>query len=263
MTALPGISPLASRSWGAVLAPLRLAAIPLWTVACYGGWLLAGLGGNPEARRRRMVRRWGRGILAILRIRAEWRGPRPVTPFLLVTNHLSYLDVPLLASELDATFVAKREVRAWPLFGPVADAVGHIFVDRDAPRDAIRAGHRMRLAFEQGHGVVLFAEGTSSEGRAVLPLRTALLEWPAQDRVSVATATLAWRTNPADPPAGEALCWWGEMSFLPHLWRACTLRPCYALVTFGATVTAPDRRTLAARLHHALSERFTPSGHAH
>jgi 1-acyl-sn-glycerol-3-phosphate acyltransferase len=245
------------------MAPFRLVAIPLWTAACFALWWALGLAGNPLPRRRRMVRAWGRGVLSLLRIRVEWRGERPVTPFVLVTNHLSYLDVPLLASQLDATFVAKREVRSWPLFGPVAHAVGHIFVDRDSPRDAIRASRAMHDVFRAGGGVVLFAEGTSSPGRDVLPLRTALLEWVARDRVPVATAALAWRTDPRDPPAGDALCWWGEMEFLPHLWRVCSLRPCYAFVTFGETVVAADRRDLAARLHHALSERFTPSGHAH
>jgi 1-acyl-sn-glycerol-3-phosphate acyltransferase len=201
--------------------------------------------------------------MRLLRVKVEWRGAAPTTPFFMVTNHLSYLDVPLLASGLDATFVAKREVRSWPLFGPVAHAIGHIFVDRDVPRDAIRAGERMRAAFQAGNGVVLFAEGTSSDGQQVLPLRTALLDWAAHDQVPVATATLGWRSDPRDPPAGEVLCWWGEMAFLPHLWRVCSLRPCYAFVTFGAVVREPERRRLAASLHHALSERFTPSGHAH
>jgi hypothetical protein len=81
--------------------------------------------------------------------------------------------------------------------------------------------------------------------------------------VPVATAALAWRTDPRDPPAGDVLCWWGAMEFLPHLWRVCTLRPSSALVTFGETVVASDRRDLAAKLHTALSERFMPSGHAH
>jgi 1-acyl-sn-glycerol-3-phosphate acyltransferase len=176
---------------------------------------------------------------------------------------LSYLDVPLLASELDATFVAKREVRSWPLFGPLAHAIGHIFVDRQAPRDAVRAGRAMRDAFRAGGGIVLFAEGTSSAGTTVLPLRPALLEWAARDRVAVATATLAWRTDPRDPPAGEVLCWWGTMAFVPHLWRVCALHPCSAVVTFGETVVGSNRRALAANLHRALLERFTPSGHAH
>ena len=262
MTALPGTTPVVERQAFSLLAPFRLVGIPLWTVACFSAWSLAGLSRNPRPLRRRMVRAWGRGLLALLRVKVEWRGDQPTAPFVLVTNHLSYLDVPLLASRLDATFVAKHEVRSWPLFGPVARAVGHIFVDRDAPRDAIRAGHAMRDVFQSGGGVVLFAEGTSSAGTGVLPLRTALLEWAAADQAPVATAALAWRTDPRDPPAGDVLCWWGEMEFLPHLWRVCTLRPCYAFVTFGETVVAADRRDLAARLHTALSQRFTPSGHA-
>lgn len=241
---------------------LRLGLVPLWTMGCYLAWLAAGLGPGGVTRRRRTMRRWARGMARILRIRITARGAAPEPPFLLVANHLSYLDVIVLASLVDTVFVAKREVRGWPLFGPAARAIGCVFVDRDTPRDAIRAGSAIQDAVEAGHGVVLFAEGTSSAGATVLELRPALLEWPASVGHTVHTAALSYHTAAGDPPAALALCWWGEMTFLPHLAGVCRLGQSEARVVFGGTVSGSDRRSLARSLHAALLSDFTPSGSA-
>jgi lyso-ornithine lipid O-acyltransferase len=140
--------------------------------------------------------------------------------------------------------------------------VGTIFIRRAAPRDVPRVERLMREALAGGRTVVLFAEGTSSDGSRVLPLKAALLERAAREAHPVGTATLAYFTHPLDPQAGRALCWWGEMTFLPHLWQVCRLQPSVARVTFGAPVAAPDRRTLASRLHRTLSHHLEVSGHA-
>jgi 1-acyl-sn-glycerol-3-phosphate acyltransferase len=254
---------LGSATRSAFRGLLRFGLVPLWTAGCYLAWLVVGLGPGGPARRRWIVGRWARGLARVLRIRIDARGPAPEPPFLLVANHLSYLDVIVLASLVDTVFVAKREVRRWPLFGPAARAIGCIFVDRVAPRDALRAGQAIRRAVRAGHGVVLFAEGTSSDGSAVLEFRPALLEWPASEHQPVHTVALSYHTSPADPPAAHALCWWGDMTFLPHLARVCRLGPSEARVVFGrATVSAPDRRSLARAARAALLEDFTPSGSA-
>ncbi len=264
MTSVPGTVPaFAGSRRGAIAGTLRLGLVPLWTIGGYLAWLIAGLGSGGRARRSRIVRGWARGLARILRIRVMCRGPAPQPPFLLVTNHLSYLDVIVLASRVDAVFVAKREVRAWPLFGPLARAIGCIFVDRELPRDALRAGAAIERAVRAGHGVVLFAEGTSSDGSTVLELRPALLEWPASSGHEVHTAALSYHTGPGDPSASHALCWWGDMTFLPHLARACRLGPSEARVVFGEeTVSAPDRKRLARALRAALLTDFTRSGAA-
>ncbi|HEY7681812.1 MAG TPA: lysophospholipid acyltransferase family protein [Gemmatimonadales bacterium] len=264
MTAVQGAI-LADRApWRSTVAgTARMSAVPLWTVACFVVWALAGIGWGGEARRRAIARRWAGGLCRILRLRIEALGPAPETPFLLVANHLSYLDIVVLASLVDATFVAKREVRQWPLFGPLARAAGCIFVDRETPRDAHRAASAIGSAVKTGRGVVLFAEGTSSDGSQVLPLRPALLEWAAAERFPVHSAALSYHTVPGEPPPGESLCWWGNMTFLPHLAGVCRLRTASATVAFvDQPLVAADRRSLAAALHTAILSRFTPSGHA-
>ncbi len=125
----------------------------------------------------------------------------------------------------------------------------------------MRVVEAMRDRYCSGHGVVLFAEGTSSEGSTVLPLRSSLLEWPAAQDLPVHTVALSYHTGPGDPVATQSLCWWGEMTFLPHLAGVCRLGPSQARVTFGVEpVSAPDRKALAAALHTALLADFRPSG---
>jgi 1-acyl-sn-glycerol-3-phosphate acyltransferase len=264
VTAVPGTVPaLGGFRRGAVRGALRLGLVPLWTVGCYLAWLGLGAGAAGAARRRTVVRGWARGMARILGIRLAARGPTPAPPFLLVANHLGYLDVIVLASLVDAVFVAKREVRDWPLFGPLARAIGCIFVDRDSARDALRVGATLQSAVRGGRGVVLFAEGTSSDGSTVLELRPALLDWPARARQEVHTASLSYHTTAGDPPAAQALCWWGDMAFLPHLAGVCRLGPSTARVVFGGeTIAAPDRRSLARALRAGLLANFTPSGTA-
>lgn len=240
---------------------LRLVLVPAWTAAWFGAWHLLGIGPGGRSRRLWVVRTWARGLLRILRIRVTSQGTPPAAPFLLVSNHLSYLDVIVLASLVDTVFVAKREVRRWPLFGAAASAIGCIFVDRDSPRDAIRVGEAMRETHLAGKGIVLFAEGTSTEGSSVLELRPALLHWPASEQLPVHTAALSYHTAPADPPAGQALCWWGDMAFVSHLAGVCRLGPSEARVTFGSqTVSTAQRKELAAALRTAILSDFTPSG---
>lgn len=239
----------------------RLVLVPVWTAGWFFFWYLLGLGPGGRSRQLWVVRTWARGLLRILRIRVTSQATPPSPPFLLVSNHLSYLDVIVLSSLVDTVFVAKREVRGWPLFGAAANAIGCIFVDRESPRDVIRVGEAMRDRYREGKGVALFAEGTSTDGSSVLELRPALLNWPASEKLPVHTAALSYHTRPGDPPASQSLCWWGDMPFLPHLAGVCRLGPSEARVTFGSrTVSAGGRKELAGALRSAILADFTPSG---
>lgn len=262
MTALPGAVELASpRPRATLRSTLRLVVVPLWTLLLLAGFSVARIGPGGAARGRRQVRRWARGLLRLLSIDVVVEGTPPTPPFFLVANHLSYLDIVVLLSELDTVFVAKREVRAWPVFGLGARAIGCIFVDRESRRDTVRVTDAMRRRLAEGAGILLFAEGTSSDGTTVLPLRSSLLELPAADALPVHTAALSYHTDPGDPPAAESLCWWGDMTFLPHLALVCRLGPSVARVAFGRTaVSGADRKRLAAELHTALLADFRPSG---
>lgn len=202
---------------------------------------------------------WARGSARILGMSIETNGNPPAAASLLVANHLGYLDIVLLAACLPTVFVAKRDVRRWPLIGALATLAGTIFVDRDAPRDAVRAAGSIEAALAGGDTVVLFAEGTSTRGDRVLPLKPALLEPAARAGWAVRYAAVSYRTAPGQPPADEAVCWWGEMEFLPHLVGVTRLTEFTGTVAFGAEpMRASDRKDLAAGLHAAIERHFTP-----
>lgn len=200
-----------------------------------------------------------RSLLRLLRVEVTVAGPLPRPPFLLVANHLSYLDVLVLASRLPARFVAKAEVRGWPLLGPICNRLGTIFIDRGDRRDIPRALAGIERALARGEGVILFPEGTSSSGEAVGPFRSPLLALPARRRLPVHAAALGYRAMAGDPPARLAVCWWGETELLPHLLGLFHLRKIEATLAFAAApVVETDRKLLADRLRNVVEERYAP-----
>lgn len=201
-----------------------------------------------------VFRVWARMTLRILGITLTRRGTPPARPFLLVSNHLSYLDVLLFASTVDAVFVAKREVARWPFFGPLVWLLNTIFIDRSRRADVVRANARIEQALGRGDGVIVFAEGTSSDGRRILPLKPSLLLAAARGRAPLHYARVAYVTPPGAPAASQAVCWWGEMSFVSHFLGLLRLRRVAALVHFGPDlVTGDDRKALAQQLQARIN----------
>jgi len=206
------------------------------------------------------LQRWAGGILVILRVTAVTVGRPPTRgPFVLVTNHLSYLDIMVLARQVPATFVAKREVRDWPVWGILARAMGTIFIDRERSRDTHRVSHAIEDVLNEGHGVVMFPEGTSTDGSSVGPFRSSLLDAASKTGLPVHHASISYSTGEDDPPAHLAVCWWGDMEFAPHFWALCGVDHVEALVHFGREpVGHEDRKALARSLHRAVARDFTP-----
>lgn len=206
-----------------------------------------------------LVRLWARGMCLLLGIRRRVEGPAPQPPFFLVSNHLSYVDILVIAASVRGVFVSKSEVRHWPAIGPLATIFGTIYLDRTRTRDAVRVLETFDRVVGAGVGVVVFPEGTSTAGDRVGPFHAALLEWAARRDFPVHTVALGYETAPPDPPAHEAICWWGDMTFLPHVTRLCTLRGSRATVRFAPhTIRRPDRRTLADDARSSVLARFDP-----
>lgn len=243
-----------------VRIPLLLAVTAVGFVALWLVLLL--LLPVPRLRRRGrnvVFRRWSRACLRVLGGRLEIVGRAPAAPFFLVSNHVSYLDVLVLAACLDAYFVAKLEVRAWPLFGVLCRSVGTIFIDRKLRRDVVRVNRLIADVLERGYGVILFPEGTSTQGYQVDRFRAPLLEYAARDDMPVHVAAIHYETPPDQVPAHLAICWWGDAPFLAHAWQLLGLRAFRATLVFGdEPVSDGDRKQLAERLRAAVSEIFRP-----
>ncbi len=239
-------------------ATLRVVALAATTLGLYL-LLRAGLLARRRAESRagwqnRLFRAWCRALARLLGVEARWHGAVPDPPFVLVANHLSYVDILLLGSRLPCLFVAKAEVAEWPVLGHLCRSVGTLFIDRDRKRDVPRTLEAIRETLGRGLGVVFFPEGTSSDGARVPPFRPALLELPARLGMPVHHAALAYRTPAGSPPAGESVCWWGDAPFLPHLLRLLRLPAIEATVVLGSgPIAARDRKALASDLHAAVS----------
>lgn len=247
-------------------AAARLVALCLLTATLYAVWVvgtaLPCVSKRALTRRRGLLfRLWGRAAATVIGMRLEARGVAPRPPFLLVVNHLGYADVIALAASCECVFVAKKEVAAWPLVGRLCRSMRTIFVDRRSRRDIPRALSLIEAALDEGAGVVLFAEGTSTRGAAVLPFKSPLLEAAARRGLPVHYASLSYRTPPGEAPAETSVCWWGDMPFPEHFFGLLKLRNFRADLAFGEeAIVEGDRKALAGRLWAAVSARFVPVG---
>lgn len=237
---------------------LRLVAAVWVTVGCYAGLLVGRWFRSGEARRaawgNRVFGVWCRGLARVLGQHLEVVGQPPTAPFLLVSNHLSYVDILLLGGAAGGTFVAKREIASWPVLGHLSRAVGTVFIDREAKRDLVRVARAVEEALEAGKGVVVFPEGTTSDGHGLLPFKTSLLEVAAASGRPVPWAVIRYATGRGVPPASRAVCWTGGQSLVPHLLRLLALPGFTARLVFGdQPVRGEDRKQLARRLRDAMS----------
>lgn len=204
-----------------------------------------------------VFRGWSRRLLAILGVEVDAVGRAPDLPFFLVSNHLGYLDIPVLASHTGMVFIAKSEIARWPVVGSICKCVDTIFIDREARRDIPRVISLIERELELGAAVALFPEGTSSQGATVLPFRPSLLEAPARGRMPVSVASLSYDIPDGETPAHLRVCWWGGMTFGPHLMNLLSIPRIRARVVFGKQqISDSDRKRLAARLREALLEIF-------
>lgn len=239
-------------------AALRLTAVTAWTSATVLRVALLRLLHRTEAERA-AARTWARGMCRLLGVHVRVEGVPPSGRYLLVCNHLSYVDVVVLMSALDATLLSKAEVGAWPVIGALARFGGTLFVDRTRRTDLPRVLGEIERVLAGGHGVVFFPEGTSSAGYEVLPFKASLFEVAARGGIDLACAALHYATAPGDPPACWSVCWWGDMGFGSHLWPLLGLERVDATLRFGAArVHGDDRKQLSDAARAEVLRLFEP-----
>jgi len=249
------------RLWAALRAAALAVVIPLGYLPLLGGRLL--LAPSERARERftsRYFRRWSDWTLGFIGISVRVSGEPPAAPFLMVANHLSYVDILVLASRLGCVFVSKAEVRGWPLLGPICRTMGTIFIDREARRDIPRVMGEIERELAAGRGVVIFPEGTSSACGTVEPFEPSLLALATRLGRPVHYATLGYRTTgTGDPPAYRAVCWVGGVPFAQHAWGLLQVESTEATLSFAPEpILEPDRKLLAERLRQALLSDLEP-----
>src|SRR4051794_20483767 len=229
------------RIGSATLRVWRLRADLLWTMP------LIPVQAIGLALRRRWVatfpRFYHRCCCHILGIRVCIIGrPTQARPVLFAANHISYLDITVLGSLLDASFIAKSEVAIWPLFGWLARLQRSVFIDRRA-RSTARQRDSIAARLAAGDALILFPEGTSGDGTRLLPFKSALFsvaDHAASGPVTVQPVSIAY-TRLDGIPLGRVLrpffAWYGSMSLAPHLWRLLGLGRLEIVVEFHPTTT--------------------------
>jgi 1-acyl-sn-glycerol-3-phosphate acyltransferase len=196
------------------------------------------------------LRRWSRFACRVIGIRVTTRGSMPRSG-LLVCNHLSYLDVIVLSSIQPCVFVAKHDVAVWPLFGWLARAAGTIFVDRERRLASADVVDLVRDAVTGGSLVVLFPEGTSSDGSTVLPFKSALLESAVELRCPVAAAAIEYALD--DGSVADEVCYWRDMTLVPHLLNLFFKREIRSTCSFSLPrVRIGNRKEIAHELREEI-----------
>jgi 1-acyl-sn-glycerol-3-phosphate acyltransferase len=151
-------------------------------------------------------------------------------------------------------FVAKSEVAAWPVIGPLCAFVGTLFIDRSSRAGLPALTNSVANLMAAGIRVMVFPEGTTTAGDRLLPFRPALLQPAIDQGAAVACATLLYETPPGSAPAQSAVCWVGDAPFAPHVYGFLGLPSIDAHVVWADSVLKEaTRRDLAARAHGVIS----------
>jgi 1-acyl-sn-glycerol-3-phosphate acyltransferase len=195
-----------------------------------------------QAGSRRVLRIFDAEILAI--------GPIPKNG-LLISNHLSYLDILVLSALTPSIFVAKCEVRKWPVFGLFARLAGTLFADRERRTQVRPLAVELKAALDHAALVVLFPEGTSSDGRDVLPFKSALLEPATNTAFALAASCIQYELEDGD--VAEEVCYWKDMTFTPHLLNLLSKKRIIAFLRFSELGgRSAERKELALQLHSEI-----------
>jgi 1-acyl-sn-glycerol-3-phosphate acyltransferase len=181
-------------------------------------------------------------VVASLGIRAHVEGAPPARG-VVVSNHLSYLDVAIFSTTMKCFFVAKAEISKWPYFGEAARSGGTIFIDRSSLASAEVVAAEMSERLSLPVPILFFPEGTSSDGSSVLQFHSRLFEPAAVARAPVTAASIRYVL--ADGTPEKELCWFGDDGFLPHLWKTLGTAGFTAEVRFGEPRVYTDRRAAA------------------
>jgi 1-acyl-sn-glycerol-3-phosphate acyltransferase len=213
-------------------------------------WLLRLRGPISMVRRALWVQQAAHGILTSLGIEYSVEG-QPPSFGLVVSNHLSYLDILILSTAMPCFFVAKMEIGGWPFFGKAARVGGTIFLDRSSMKSAMSVADQMTERLKLPVPVLLFPEGTSTDGSEVLPFHPRLIDPATSTGTPITAAAVRYVIDGG--VAERELCWFGDTEFLPHLSKALNTPGFKAHVTFGEPKTYTDRRTAANATHAEVS----------
>ena len=208
-----------------------------------------------DEQRARAVEEWSRHMLHAMGIEVRVKGHPATGPVLMASNHISWLDILVIHGACHCRFVAKSEIRQWPLLGAMTAGGGSLFIERASNRDALRVVHQMAHALQQGHVLCVFPEGGTGDGKTLLPFHANLLQAAIAAHAPIQPLGLQFYEAASGRPS-FAPCYHANDTLLGSLWRTLCAPPLLAQVRYGDLQTAAgkSRRTWAASLQVDVGE---------
>ena len=208
-----------------------------------------------QPQKNKRIEAWASALLAKLAIKLIVNGRSPKTgPMLLVSNHISWLDILVIHAAGHCRFVSKADIKHWPVLGTLTTAGGTLYIERESRRDAMRVVHHMCEALTDGDIVAVFPEGTTGNGIALLPFHANLLQAAIVTNTTVQPVALSF-IDSATGQTSQAASFVGDETLVGSLWN--TLKSCNlaAVATYGVPQLASgrDRRTWAADLRTEIA----------
>lgn len=188
--------------------------------------------------------------------------------YVIIANHVSYVDGIVLGSIFPIVFVSKKEVKSWPVIGQWNTLCGTIFINRQRKGMVPALVEEMTQKLRHEANILLFPEGTSTNGERMLPFQTAPLAAPLRNRSIIVPVTLAYKTIEEEPVTvanRDLIYWYGDMEFLSHFWRLMSLRSIEVLVTIQPKIecfhyqdNSAGRKKLAEDCYNRVLGRAAP-----
>jgi 1-acyl-sn-glycerol-3-phosphate acyltransferase len=236
----------------------RLLFLVLWTLPCM--LLQSALLPAPAHAAERFARIYWAGVRRILGLRLTVKGELATTrPTLFIANHCSWIDIVALGSVLPGCFVSKAEVAGWPMVGWIAKLGRTIFVSR-AKATMLRERETMHRRLAAGDNIILFPEGTTSDGARILPFQSgflALADAPAKPAIQVVTIVYDGLDGlPVRRRDRPEISWYGDMDMATHFPIIGRRRGFHATLVVDPPIppeTYENRKTLAAAIHARLA----------
>jgi 1-acyl-sn-glycerol-3-phosphate acyltransferase len=234
----------------------------LWRLAGCGGLLVTGILRcafvfpfiSPAARLWQ-TGRWCGQMAQTLGMRVEGGGtPSHGGAALIVANHISWLDILAINAVHPARFVSKADVRRWPILGWLVACGGTLFIERERKRDALRVVHQIAEALQHGDTIAMFPEGTTGDGRALLPFHANLLQSAIATGTPLQPVALHYVDDEATP--SQAVVWVGDTTLASSLWQVVCAKGLRVRVTQLPVIEthAQERRELSARVRDAIGD---------
>ena len=182
----------------------------------------------------RAVEVWARRMLAIIGIEVRVKGHPAPGPVLMASNHISWLDILVMHAACHCRFVAKSEIRSWPLVGVLTTGGGSLYIERGSRNDAMRVVHQMASALQAGQVLAAFPEGRTGDGITLLPFHANLLQAAIVVNAPVQPVALKF-VDAQSQTRSLAPCYRDDDTLLSSVWRTLCSPPLLAEVHYGAT----------------------------